>query len=135
EWVAFGGHRHCNSEPARRRNEQPRALVRRWIMDARIGVSILANDGDRRMSPSRCFCELDIHVGKVAHIREHPDLGLASLALDDRLKLAVHCELYIPLIVRQRWIRRHVALSFAARRDEVLQIAGDELKAAATIVD
>ena len=87
------------------------------------------------MSPSRCFRELDVHVGKVAHIREHPDLGLSGLALDDRLKLAVDCELHISLVIRQRWIRRHIALGFAARRDEVLQIAGDELKAPATIVD
>ena len=87
------------------------------------------------MSPSCGFRELDVHVGKVAHIREHPDLGLASLAPDDRLKLAVHCELHIPPVIRQRWIHRHIALGFAARRDEVLQIAGDELEAPATIVD
>src|SRR6266567_4571819 len=90
--IAFGWYRHCNREPARRWNEQPRAIVRRRILDRGIGVSILANDGDRRMSPSRRFRELDVHVGKVAHIREHPDLGLPSPAPDDRLKLAVHCE-------------------------------------------
>src|SRR5262245_27936596 len=133
--IAFGGDRHRNRKPARRRNEQPRTLVRRRIMDVGIGVAILANDGDRRMSPGRSFRELDVHVGKVANIREHPDRGLASLAPDDRLKLAVHCELHIPLVIRQRRIRRHVALGLAARRDEVLQIAGDELEAAATIVD
>jgi hypothetical protein len=87
------------------------------------------------MSPSRRFRELDVHVGKVAHIREHPDLGLPSPAPDDRLKLAVHCELHISLVIWQRWVCRHIALGFAARGDEVLQIAGDELKAPATIVD
>ena len=133
--IAFGGDRHCNREPARRRNEQPRAVVCRRIMDVSIGVSILANDGDRRMSTGRSFRELDVHVGKVAHIREHPDLGLASLASDDRLKLAIHRELHISLVIRQRWIRWHIALGLAARRDEVLKIAGNELEAAATIVD
>src|SRR5262249_14078509 len=133
--IAFGWYRHCNREPARRWNEQPRALVGQRIMDAGIGVSILANDGDRRMAPSRSFRELDVHVGKVAHIREHPDLGLSGLALDDRLKLAVDRELHIPLVIRQRWIRWHIALGFAAHRDEVLQIAGDELAAPAAIVD
>ena len=87
------------------------------------------------MAPARRFRELDVHVGKVAHIREHPDLGLAGLAPDDRLKLAVHRELHIPLVIRQRWIRRHIALGFAVRGDEVLQIAGDELGAPAAIVD
>ena len=82
------------------------------------------------MPPSRGFRELDVHVGKVAHIREHPDLGLAGLALDDRLKLAVHRELHIPLVIRERWIRRHIAVRFAVRRGEVLQIAGNELEAA-----
>jgi hypothetical protein len=133
--IAFGGDRHCNREPARRWNEQSRAVVRRRIMDVRIGVPILANNGDRRISPGRSFRGLDVHVGKVAHIREHPDLGLATLAPDDRLKLAIHCELHIPLVIRQRWIRRHIALGLAARRDEVLKIAGNELEAAATIVD
>src|SRR5262249_29353396 len=65
-------------------------------MDAGIGVSILADDGDRRMPPRCGFCELDVDVGKVAHIREHPDLGLSGLAPDDRLKLAVDRELHIP---------------------------------------
>ena len=87
------------------------------------------------MSPSRCFRELDVHVGKVAHIREHPDLGLPSLALDDRLKLAVHRELHISLVIRQPRVGKHIVLRFAARRDEVLQIAGDELEAPAAIVD
>src|SRR5215468_2956331 len=132
---ALGRYRHCNREPARRWNEQPGAVVGRRIVDAGIGVSILANDGDRRMPPRCGFRELDVHVGKVAHIREHPDLGLSGLALDDRLKLAVDCELHIPLVIRQRWIRQHIALGFAIRRDEVLQIAGDELEGSATIVD
>ena len=87
------------------------------------------------MPAGRGFRELDIHVGKVAHIREHPDLGLASLALDDRLKLTVDCELHISLVIRQPRVGRHIVLRFAARRDKVLQIAGDELKAPATIAD
>ena len=81
-------------------------------------------------SPGCGFRELDVHVGKVAHIREHPDFGLAGLALDDRLKLAVDRELHVPLVVRERRIRRHVAVRFAVRRGEVLQIAGNELQAA-----
>ena len=82
------------------------------------------------MSTGRSFRELDVHVGKVAHIREHPDLGLARLASDDRLKLAVDRELHIALVIRQRGIRRHIALGLAVRRGEVLQIAGNELEAA-----
>src|SRR5262249_11036871 len=34
--IAFGWYRHCNREPARRWNEQPRALVGQRIMDAGI---------------------------------------------------------------------------------------------------
>ena len=70
-------------------------------MDGGIGISILADDGDRRMPPSRGFRELNVHVGNVAHIREHPDLGLAGLTPDDRLKLPVYCELHIALVIRQ----------------------------------
>ena len=87
------------------------------------------------MPPSCGFRELDVHVGKVAHIREHPDFGLAGLALDDRLELAVDRELHIALVIRERRIRRHIDVGFAVRRGEVLQIAGNELEAAATIVD
>ena len=43
-----------------------------------------------------------IDVGKVAHIREHPDFGLARLAFDRRLELAVDRELHVALMVRQR---------------------------------
>src|SRR5262249_47229410 len=99
------------------------------------GIPILANDGDRRMAPSRGFRELDVEIRKVADIREHPDLGLAGPALDGRLKLAVDRELHIPLVIRQRWISRHIALGFATCRDEVLQIAGNELEAPAIILD
>ena len=87
------------------------------------------------MPPGRRFRELDVHVGEVAHIREHPDFGLARLALDDRLKLAVDRELHVALIIRERWIGRHIAVRFAVRRGELLQIAGDELELPAMIVD
>ncbi len=98
---AFVWYRHRNREPARRRNEQSGAVVSRRIVNGGIGISILTDDGDRRMPSSRGFRELNIHVGNVAHIREHPDFGLASLALDDRLKLPVHCELHVAFVVRE----------------------------------
>jgi hypothetical protein len=104
-------------------------------MYGRIGVSILADDGDRRMSPGRCFRELNIHVGNVAHIREHPDLGLACLALDDRLKLAVYGELQIPFVVWEGWVRRQIVLRFAVGRGEALQIARNELQEPAHVAD
>src|SRR5262249_24600522 len=93
--VAFGRYRHRDREPARRWNEQSGAVVGRRIVDGGIGISILPDDGDRRMPSSRCFRELDVHVGDVAHVREHPDLGLPRLALDDWLKLAVDGELHV----------------------------------------
>ena len=87
------------------------------------------------MPPCRGFRELDVHVGNVAHIREHPDLGLSGLALDHRLELAVDRELHVPLVVGERRIRRHIPVRFAVRRGEALQIAGDELEAPASVVD
>ena len=87
------------------------------------------------MPPCRGFRELDVHVRNVAHVREHPDLGLAGLALDHRLELAVDRELHVPLVVGQRRIRRHIAVGFAARRGEALQIARDELEEPALVVD
>ncbi len=71
------------------------------MMDGGIGIAILADDGDRRMPPRRCFRELHIDVGKVAYVCEHPNFGLTRLALDDRLKLAVHRELHITLGIRK----------------------------------
>ena len=85
------------------------------------------------MPASRGFRELDVHVGDVAHIREHPDLGLPRFALDDRLKLSVDRELHVPLVIRERWIRRHIAL--AVRRGEALEIAGNELEEPARVTD
>jgi hypothetical protein len=85
------------------------------------------------LSASRRFRELDVHVGDVAHVREHPDLGLPRLALDDRLKLAVDGELHVPLGIRKRWIRRYIAV--AVHRGEALQIAGNELEQPARIAD
>src|SRR5262249_35534427 len=135
EELAFGWYRHRNREPARWWNEQPGAIVGRRIGDGGIGISILTGDGDRRMPPSRRFRELHVDVGKVAHIRQHPNLGLTRLALDDRLKLAVHRELHITLVIRERWIGRHIAARLAVRRSELLEIAGNELELAAMIVD
>ena len=53
------------------------------------------------MPAGRGFGELHVDVGDVAYIREHPNFGLTRLALDDRLKLAVHRELHITLIIRE----------------------------------
>ena len=133
--LAFGGHRHRDREPARRRNEQPRAVFGRRIVDVRIGISVLADDGDRRMPPGRGLGELDVHVGDVAHIREHPDLGLARLAFDDRLELAVDRELHVALVIGQRRIGRHIALGLPAADGEALQIAGNELERPRRIAD
>ena len=127
--------RHGDREPACRRNEQPGAVVGRRIVDGGIGVSVLADDGDLRMPPGRGFRQLDVHVGKVAHIREHPDLGLAGLAFDDRLELAVDRELHVALVVGERRIRRNIRVGVAGRRGEALQIAGDELEAPAIVAD
>jgi hypothetical protein len=60
------------------------------------------------MSPRRRFRELYIDVGNVAYIREHPNLSLTRLALYDRLKLAIHRELHITLVIWKRWIGRHI---------------------------
>ena len=81
---------------------QPRAVLGGRIVDGRIGIAVLADDGDLRMPAGRRLGELHVHVGDVADIREHPDLGLAGLALDDRLELAVDGELHVPLVVGQR---------------------------------
>ena len=88
-----------------------------------------------RMPPGRRLGELDVHVGDVADIGEHPDLGLAGLALDDRLELAVDRELHVALVVGQRRIGRHVAARAGRSRREALQIARDELEAPALVVD
>jgi len=99
--VAFGWYRYGNREAARRRNEQSGAIVGGRIVNTSIGVAILSHDGNWRMPPGRRFRELHVDAGDVAYIREHPNFGLARLALDDRLKLAVHRELHIPLIIRE----------------------------------
>ena len=67
------------------------------MVNGGIGISVLADDGDLRMPPGRRLGQLDVHVGDVADIREHPDLGLARLALDDRLELAVDRELHVAM--------------------------------------
>ena len=59
-------------------------------------------------SPGRRLGELHVHVGKVADVREHPDLGLSGLALDDRLEQAVDRELHVAQMVGKRRIGRHV---------------------------
>ena len=79
--------------------------------------------------------KLHVDVGNVAHIREHPNFGLARLALDDRLKLAVHPELHITLIIRERWIGRHIAARLGIGPCELLEIAGNEPQLPAMIVD
>ena len=104
-------------------------------MNGRIRIAVLPNDGDWWMPPSGRFRELQIHVGHVAHIREHPNFGLARLTLDDGLKLSIHGELHIALIIRERWIGPHIAVPFAVRRSELLEIAGDKLEQPAMIVD
>ena len=87
------------------------------------------------MPAGRRFRQLHVDIGNVAHIREHPDFGLTRLALDDRLKLAVHRELHLTLIIRQRQIGRHIAGRFGIRRGELLEIAGNELQLTPMIVD
>ena len=57
--LAFGRHRHRDSEPARRRNEKPGAVVGDGMLDCRIGVSVLADDGDLRMASRRGLGQLD----------------------------------------------------------------------------
>ena len=133
--LALGRYRHCDREAARGWNQQPCTLVGGRIGDGGVGVSILADDRDRRMSPGRGFRELHIHVRNVTHVREHPDLGLSGLALNHRLELAVDRELHVSLVVGERRIRRHIPVRFAARRGEALQIAGDELEEPASVVD
>ena len=49
--IALGGHGHGDREAARRRDEQPRAVVGDRIVDRGIGIAVLADDGDRRMPP------------------------------------------------------------------------------------
>src|SRR5262249_26962530 len=44
-------------------------------------------------------------------------------------------ELHITLVIRERWIGRHIAARLAVRRSELLEIAGNELELAAMIVD
>ena len=94
----------------------------------------MPDDGDLGMIARRRFGELDGHVDDVADIGEHPDLGLAGLALDDRLELSVHGKLHVALIVWKRRVRRHV-LALAGKSGEALQIARDELEASALVVD
>ena len=87
------------------------------------------------MPTGRGFGELHVDVGDVAYIREHPNFGLTRLALDDRLKLPVHRELHIALMIRERWSGRHIAARFGVCGGELLKIAGDELQLAPMIVD
>ncbi len=79
--------------------------------------------------------QLDIDVGEVAHVREHPDLALAGLACDDWLELAVDRELHVALIVGQRRILGHVQCRAAGAGGEALQVAGDRLEQAAIVAD
>ena len=104
-------------------------------MNGRIRIAVLANYGDWWMPASRCFRELHIDVSEVTHIREHPNFGLVRLTLDSGLKLAVHGELHITLIIRECWTCRHIAVPFAVRRSELLEVAGDELELTTMIVD
>ena len=104
-------------------------------MNGRIRIAVLANYGDWWMPPSGRFRELHIGVGEVTHIREHPNFGLARLTLDDGLKLSIHGELHITLIIRECWIGWDIAVCFAVRRGELLEIAGDEFELTAMIVD
>ena len=62
-------------------------------------------------------------------------ISVCPALLDHRLELAVDRELHVPLVVRERRIRRHIPVRFAARRGEALQIAGDELEEPASVVD
>ena len=87
------------------------------------------------MPAGRGFGELHVDVGDVAYIREHPNFGLTRLALDDRLKLAVHRQLHITLIIRERWIGRHIAARLGIGPCELLEIAGNEPQLPAMIVD
>ena len=104
-------------------------------MDSGIRISVLADDGDLGMPPGRRFGQLDVHVSEVADIREHPDLGLASLAFDDRLELAVDRELHVALRVGKRQIWRNTRIGAARKRREAQQIARDELKESAVIAN
>jgi len=87
------------------------------------------------MPAGRRFGQLDVDVSEVADIREHPDLGLASLAFDDRLELAVDRELHVAVGVGKRQIWRNTRVGAARVRGEAQQIARDELKESAVIAD
>ena len=47
----------------------------------------------------------------------------------------VHRELHITLIIRERWIGRHIAARLGIGPCELLEIAGNELQLPAMIVD
>ena len=104
-------------------------------MDGGIRISILPDDGNLWMPTGRRFRQLDIDVGDVADIGEHPDLGLTRLAVDDRLELAVDRELHVALGVGERRIWRDRRVRAARQRGEAQQIAGDELEPTALVLD
>ena len=128
-------HRHRDRDACRRRNQQPRAALGRRIVHRRRRVAVLADDGELRMTAGRRLGQLHVHVGDVADVREHPDLGLSRLAADDRLEQAVDGELHVALPVGQRRVGRHVLARLAGERGEALQVARDELEQPAIVQD
>ena len=104
-------------------------------MNRRSRIAVLADDGDLRVSARRRLGELDAQIGNIAHIREHPNLGLSRLSLDHRLEETVDRELHVALIIGKRGIVRHIAAGICRPSREALQVARNELEASAHIFD
>ncbi len=94
-------HRHCDCVSRGRRNHQPGSVPVHGWPDLVERVSVLPYDGELRMGAGCGFRQRDRHVGKVADVGKHPDLGLPRLQFQRRLELTVHGVLHIALVVRQ----------------------------------